>query len=671
MKKFYFLVLSFFALSGNLLAQTVTIADNPGISGNIVIGPFNYHVLEAIYTEAEIGAGNFITAGTAIERINFNQNTEGINPVISNFRIYLKNVPLATESFATGTYSLAGYTLVYNGIFDATDPGIVGVTLTTPFVRTAGTNLQMLIERVDNTLHTGNIFDAAIGNNTSDAVLSSRRYNNNTIPTPGVTSLTPSTFRPAIQFIHTFSVDAEVFDIFTPQISCHNSGKTIAVIIYNAGLTPIAAGDATINLSISGAGTFSGALTNPNIVAPGDIDFVLFNGINLNTAGLYNIEAVVNLPGDANTLNNSLLADALTATTINTYPAVEDAETTFPLFGYISVLAFDQLWDLQVGNYTNPDLTGPLVPRAPGNRFYLFDSYSGGNSSGYSSRLYSNCFEIPTNSTALMTFYMSHDNSYLTDLDSIYISVTTDRGATWNRLSPGFQRPDATAATPVWRLESVDLSAYAGQTIQIGFDGVSKYGNVIGIDDITITVNSLPVTLLNFDAQRNGAVNNLKWTTSQEANSSRFIVERSFDGRNFSEIGVVAAAGFSNAERNYRFTDMSPVKGINYYRLRMVDIDDSYKYSSIKNVRNLGAADISFAPNPVQQFIKVFIESEKTEKAQVRITDMSGKVVYSGTYNVVNGANQVSVNTENLSGGTYILQVQLSEGNLVKKFTKL
>ena len=93
------------------------------------------------------------------------------------------------------------------------------------------------------------------------------------------------------------------------------------------------------------------------------------------------------------------------------------------------------------------------------------------------------------------------------------------------------------------------------------------------MDDIEITVTSLPIVLLSFDAARNGSVNNLKWSTSQEQTAAVFICRRSSNGRRFEEIGVVAAWSYSNETRNYRFTDPSPVKGVNYYRLRMIDMD--------------------------------------------------------------------------------------------------
>lgn len=673
MKKIYFVIVALLTCSA-MFAQTVAITANPGTSGNIVVGQSNYHASESIYTDSEIGSGNFTTAGSAIQEVYFFVNTLGTGTTIGNFKLYMKDVPIGTTTFANGTYSLLGYTLVYSGSLTATPVGPVGVTLTTPYVRAAGTNLQVLILREDNTLHTGYIFDAAVGNDVGSTELSSRRYNNTTAPAAGSTTLTGTNFRPAIAFVHTYAIDAEILDIATPGITCYNTPQTLSVYLYNAGTSSIAAGAAAVTVKVGGANTYSGTQNNTGAIASGAFEIINFTGINLNNAGTNIDTAYVTLAGDGTTFNDTLVTASVTASTLSTFPLVEDAEATltpFPVFNYAEVINIDQLWTVQTGSYTNPDMTNPLAPRAPGNQFYLFDSYSGASTLGYSSRLFSNCISIPSNSTALMTFYMSHDNIFPTDLDSLYISVSTDKGATWTRVGPGFQRPDATAAIPVWRIESVDLTAYAGQTIQIGFEGESKYGNAFGVDDIEITVTSLPIVLLSFDAARNGSVNNLKWSTSQEQNSSRFIVERSSNGRSFEEIGVVAASGYSNETRNYRFTDPSPVKGVNYYRLRMIDMDNTFKYSEVKNVRNMGAAEIAFSPNPVIGQIRLSIDADKAERANIRITDISGKQVYSGSFNVVNGTNVNMIDTDKLAAGTYFLQVQMSEGNLVKKFTKL
>lgn len=181
----------------------------------------------------------------------------------------------------------------------------------------------------------------------------------------------------------------------------------------------------------------------------------------------------------------------------------------------------------------------------------------------------------------------------------------------------------------------------------------------------------LPVTLNDFRVQRSGLINTLTWSTSQELNSNYFAVEHSNDGIHFTQIGEVKAGGNSSVARNYRFDDPNPVKGINYYRLRIVNIDNSGQYSDIITVRNTGTITFTIFPNPVRNILLVNMDVEKSETADVSITDINGRKVYSRPVTVTQGNNNFSVDVNNFSKGTYYIKVQLSNGSYTNKFNKL
>jgi hypothetical protein len=128
-------------------------------------------------------------------------------------------------------------------------------------------------------------------------------------------------------------------------------------------------------------------------------------------------------------------------------------------------------------------------------------------------------------------------------------------------------------------------------------------GNDILVDDISIkkctsggstsgctyagTVIT-PVVLLSFTGTKADSKAMLDWITASEKNSSYFSIEKSEDGINFSEIGIVNAQGTSNNIVYYKYDDDHFNKS-SYYRLKMVDLDGSYKYS---DARFLEAGDI-------------------------------------------------------------------------------
>jgi gliding motility-associated-like protein len=203
MKKLKILLAILFLLPSFFLkAQTITIAVNPSSSTGIVVGSSNYHVSESIYINTEIGNTNFTTTATAINAIAFNVSSLGNYPTTGSFLVHMKNVSSTTTSFVSGSYNTTGYTQVSSSLFSPTATGWFQINLSTPFVRIAGTNLQVLIERLDGRLYSGGIYVSSNGNNTSSALTSSRRYNGTAAPFENATILTSTSFRPSIRLMH-------------------------------------------------------------------------------------------------------------------------------------------------------------------------------------------------------------------------------------------------------------------------------------------------------------------------------------------------------------------------------------------------------------------------------------------------------------------------------------
>lgn len=180
-----------------------------------------------------------------------------------------------------------------------------------------------------------------------------------------------------------------------------------------------------------------------------------------------------------------------------------------------------------------------------------------------------------------------------------------------------------------------------------------------------------PVILTNFDVQSVNNENVLNWSTSQEIISNYYAIEHSTDGSSFETIGQVAAAGNSSTTRNYTYTDLNPSAGINYYRLKIVDLDNSVKYSDIKSVRNT-AGNISFTayPNPAFETLYLTIQSKKSDRAVLSVTNVAGQVVIKDEVNITTGNNKVPVKVNKLSAGTYIIKVQVGNQNFTQKFNK-
>lgn len=134
--------------------QTVTIATNLDTSSQIITGRLHNHGLEALYLENELGSANFTTAATAIRSLSFYLASGTVN-IPGSYKIYLKNVRPEVTNFISTPYSYNNYVMVYSGSFIASDTGWKSFDLSTPFVRTAGSNLQVLVERVNGAIPPG------------------------------------------------------------------------------------------------------------------------------------------------------------------------------------------------------------------------------------------------------------------------------------------------------------------------------------------------------------------------------------------------------------------------------------------------------------------------------------------------------------------------------------
>lgn len=133
-------------------------------------------------------------------------------------------------------------------------------------------------------------------------------------------------------------------------------------------------------------------------------------------------------------------------------------------------------------------------------------------------------------------------------------------------------------------------------------------GNMLPTNDLAsapvVVVSPLPVILSSFKVYSENLKANLFWTTTQEKNSERFDIERSQDGKQWEQIGSVSSAFESSEKQNYRFTDSSPKDGTNYYRLKMVDKDQSFTHSNMcqANFQNIR---LEIYPNPVAETLNI------------------------------------------------------------------
>ncbi|MCX6319673.1 MAG: T9SS type A sorting domain-containing protein [Bacteroidetes bacterium] len=179
-----------------------------------------------------------------------------------------------------------------------------------------------------------------------------------------------------------------------------------------------------------------------------------------------------------------------------------------------------------------------------------------------------------------------------------------------------------------------------------------------GMWKTSLSLFALPVQLTEFKGQLiNNKSSLLQWTTSSEANSKQFELERSFDGVNFKKIATIPAAGNSNSPINYSYRDNSPLTEFNYYRLRSVDIDNASKLSNIILLKTQNATqDLQVLGNPFKNNLNLRLVKPAAQQGVLTLTDMAGRLIYRRTIAKGEQLLQVQLSPAKISAGVYVVQ---------------
>lgn len=180
----------------------------------------------------------------------------------------------------------------------------------------------------------------------------------------------------------------------------------------------------------------------------------------------------------------------------------------------------------------------------------------------------------------------------------------------------------------------------------------------------------LPVKMTGFQATLENKNVKLNWTTATEENFSHYVVERSTDGKNFSEVATVFANGNTNQTSVYGFKDnnISSSTGMLFYRLRLVEMSKEASYSEVKVIRlskDKATLELSAFPNPAKDIIKVTMPNAwQNKKVVIEIYNTNGVRVRNNEFS--NASQTESITLSDLSRGFYVVKAT-SEGQTIEQ----
>lgn len=217
-----------------------------------------------------------------------------------------------------------------------------------------------------------------------------------------------------------------------------------------------------------------------------------------------------------------------------------------------------------------------------------------------------------------------------------------------------------------------ELAQFGHYTFRIRVQGNAiGTGAVVGTLGFTVPLNNsaeddnstttipiqlnLPVTLIDFDVERQEQSARLTWRTSEETNSDHFNVQRSSDGKKWTTIQNVSAAGESNAVKEYSAIDPKPFNGENLYRLEMIDKDGSIALSRVRSLKFEGLRSIIY-PNPAADVL--YINADYREQiSEITIYNSAGQLVYNADKHP-----ESAIDVSLLTSGIYQVRIKVQMG---------
>ncbi|OZI07836.1 hypothetical protein BWI93_12475 [Siphonobacter sp. BAB-5385] len=220
--------------------------------------------------------------------------------------------------------------------------------------------------------------------------------------------------------------------------------------------------------------------------------------------------------------------------------------------------------------------------------------------------------------------------------------------------------PNPECVTYDVHIKAVKVGDAETVTGTLGFQGPQTPRNITSNDNsvttITVVDAATPVTLASFTAKKEGISAQLNWVTLQEKNTKSFEVEHSLDGRNWRNLGSVAAVGNSTTQQRYSYLDTDPANGLNYYRLRMVDFDGHTELSRSQSLSFERGLQANVYPNPAVDYLTLEVkDASKVERVQILST--TGGAVYESA------APAAQVKVSNLTKGLYLVRFQFKNGS--------
>ena len=224
------------------------------------------------------------------------------------------------------------------------------------------------------------------------------------------------------------------------------------------------------------------------------------------------------------------------------------------------------------------------------------------------------------------------------------------------------RRPDASSNAVDWIVPAGSLLPTVGSPGRIVSSGYARRNNISSFSQFGIGTSllALPVDLLRFYAVKKDKNVLLQWATSNEINTSHFELYKASQPSSLRYFDKVLATGSPNTNSAYEYTDVKPLKGLNFYRLKMFDKNNSYKLSQVIKINFDDINTLSVYPNPVTNNI-LYVDYNGGKIKEFILITADGKQLACSFIMQMN--NQLKVTLPSLiAKGTYTVRINSDDG---------
>tara|TARA_B110000305_G_C19424913_1_gene633042 strand:+ start:806 stop:1924 length:1119 start_codon:yes stop_codon:yes gene_type:complete len=326
------------------------------------------------------------------------------------------------------------------------------------------------------------------------------------------------------------------------------------------------------------------------------------------------------------------------------------------------------IWNIgtNTGVYTIPYTTLPTVQGGNDVKIPLsMNITSAGTGTG---RFELSTYETATDANTSFPSYVTNVVTPLQVVDRFWIidaeSYTTDPGATLsftyddnaNELAgtnviieANLQAQRWNSTINVWELIMLSTCNPGPNTVtNVLVASTAFYEAWTLVDNLVL----LPVTDLLFEATKVNRTALLEWSTSTEINTSHYDAMRSVDGYNWTLISEIEAAGNSQMLIHYSIEDLSPLEGINYYKINQYDQNGDNSSSEVRSL-NFGGGNSLVYPNPFTD--EVFIQAEE-KNYSIQLIDPIGRIIF-------NDVNSTQIDVSHLEASCYFVHLTFQDGH--------